>query len=238
MANASELTETLNQPIVTNDAVVFGLLMCCLGIVFYTSQLKKLSWFYKIIPALLMCYLLPALLSTFNIISPKFSGLWPIAKNYFLPASLILMTLSTDLKGIIRLGPKALIMFFTATVGIILGGPTAEPVRDEFAILELDLIRVKGKNEPAQVFGLFGDETLQGNPAFQKLAEINAAMLSAYRGQAWDKATALLDAFEVAATALRFDFGTYLALYRDRLVGIKNNPVDADWDGVFTATSK
>ena len=54
MANASELTETLNQPIVTNDAVVFGLLMCCLGIVFYTSQLKKLSWFYKIIPALLI----------------------------------------------------------------------------------------------------------------------------------------------------------------------------------------
>jgi uncharacterized membrane protein len=119
------VTEILNKPFRTDDAVVFGLLMCCLGIVFYTSQLKNLKWFYKIIPALLMCYLLPALLSTFNIISPKFSGLWPIAKNYFLPASLILMTLSTDLKGIIRLGPKALIMFGTATVGIILGGPIA-----------------------------------------------------------------------------------------------------------------
>jgi uncharacterized membrane protein len=119
------VTEILNKPFITDDAVVFGLLMCCLGIVFYTSQLKNLKWFYKIIPALLMCYLLPALLSTFNIISPKFSGLWPIAKNYFLPASLILMTLSTDLKGIIRLGPKALIMFGTATVGIILGGPIA-----------------------------------------------------------------------------------------------------------------
>lgn len=121
----TEITELLNEPFITDDAIVFGLLMCCLGIVFYTSQLKNLRWFYKIIPALLMCYLLPALLSTFNIISPKFSGLWPIAKNFFLPASLILMTLSTDLKGIIRLGPKALIMFFTATVGIILGGPIA-----------------------------------------------------------------------------------------------------------------
>lgn len=120
-----DITEILNEPLIIDDAVVFGLLMCCLGIVFYTSQLKSLSWFYKIIPALLMCYLLPALLSTFNIISPKFSGLWPIAKNYFLPASLILMTLSTDLKGILRLGPKALIMFFTATIGIILGGPIA-----------------------------------------------------------------------------------------------------------------
>jgi len=119
------ITAILNKPFITDDAVVFGLLMCCLGIVFYTSQLKNLKWFYKIIPALLMCYLLPALLSTFNIISPKFSGLWPIAKNYFLPGSLILMTLSTDLKGIVKLGPKALIMFFTATVGIILGGPIA-----------------------------------------------------------------------------------------------------------------
>ena len=125
MAATTDLTELMNEPFITDDAVVFGLLMCCLGIVFYTSQLKNLKWFYKIIPALLMCYLLPALLSTFNIISPKFSGLWPIAKNYFLPASLILMTLSTDLKGIIKLGPKALIMFFTATIGIILGGPIA-----------------------------------------------------------------------------------------------------------------
>ncbi|MCP4909827.1 MAG: DUF819 family protein [Bacteroidetes bacterium] len=119
------VTAIIKEPLIMDDAIVFGLLMSCLGIVFYTSQLKSLAWFYKIIPALLMCYLLPALLSTFNIISPKFSGLWPIAKNYFLPASLILMTLSTDLKGIIRLGPKALIMFFTATIGIVLGGPIA-----------------------------------------------------------------------------------------------------------------
>ena len=110
------ITAIIKEPLIMDDAIVFGLLMCCLGIVFYTSQLKCLAWFYKIIPALL---------STFNIISPKYSELWPIAKNYFLPASLILMTLSTDLKGIIRLGPKALIMFFTATIGIILGGPIA-----------------------------------------------------------------------------------------------------------------
>lgn len=127
------IEEVVNQPLITNDAVVFGLLACCLGFVFYTSQQKGLSWFYKIMPALLMCYLLPALLSTFNIISPKTSSLWPIAKNYFLPASLILMTLSTDLKGIIKLGPKALIMFFTATVGIILGGPIAILITSSFS---------------------------------------------------------------------------------------------------------
>ena len=111
--------------IITNDAVVLGLLATCLGIIFYTAQLKSLSWFFKVIPALLLCYLIPSLLSTFGLISPKVSGLWPVAKNYFLPASLILMTLSTDIKGVFKLGPKALIMFFTATVGIILGGPIA-----------------------------------------------------------------------------------------------------------------
>ena len=128
-----EAEKIIVEPLITNDAVVFGLLALCLGIVFYTSQQKGLKWFYKIIPALLMCYLLPALLSTFNVISPKTSGLWPIAKNYFLPASLILMTLSTDLKGIIKLGPKALIMFGTATIGIILGGPVAILITSTFS---------------------------------------------------------------------------------------------------------
>ena len=114
-----------NQVLIVDDAVVLGLLIACLGLIFYTAQLKSLKTFYKIVPALLLCYLIPSLLSTFGVISPKVSGLWPVAKNYFLPASLILMTLSTDLKGVVRLGPKALIMFFTATVGIIIGGPVA-----------------------------------------------------------------------------------------------------------------
>ena len=111
--------------LITDDAVVLGILVTCLGLIFYTAQLKGLKTFYKIIPALLLCYLIPSLLSTFGVISPKVSGLWPVAKNYFLPASLILMTLSTDIKGVLKLGPKALIMFFTATIGIILGGPIA-----------------------------------------------------------------------------------------------------------------
>lgn len=123
----------MENPIITNDAVVLGLLISSLGFVFYTSQMKQFKLFYRIIPALLMCYLIPAILSTTGIISPKVSGLWPVAKNYLLPASLILMTLSTDLKGIIRLGPKALIMFATATVGIILGGPIAIMITSIFS---------------------------------------------------------------------------------------------------------
>ncbi|OHX65210.1 DUF819 family protein [Flammeovirga pacifica] len=115
------------MPFITNDATVFGLLMAVLAFVFYTSSLKSGLWvkFYKIFPPLLMCYLLPSILSTLNIISPEHSNLYQMAKNYLLPASLILMTISVDLKGIINLGTKSIIMFLSGTVGIIIGGPLA-----------------------------------------------------------------------------------------------------------------
>jgi len=114
-------------PIITNDTIVFGLLMLALGFVFYTSSKKEGFWnkFYKIVPALLMAYLLPAIMNSMGLISDVHSNLYFIASRYLLPASLVLMTLSIDLKSIFNLGPKALIMFFTGTVGIIIGGPLA-----------------------------------------------------------------------------------------------------------------
>ena len=42
-----------------------------------------------------------------------------------LPASLVLLTLSIDLKEVLRLGPKAIVMFLTGTVGVVIGGPIA-----------------------------------------------------------------------------------------------------------------
>ncbi|TQD38768.1 DUF819 family protein [Haloflavibacter putidus] len=116
-----------NTPLFTNDAIVFGLLMLLLAGVFYTSSIKTGFWkkFYKIVPALLMCYLLPAILNSLGIISSEDSQLYFVASRYLLPASLVLMTLSIDLKAIFNLGPKALIMFFTGTIGIVIGGPLA-----------------------------------------------------------------------------------------------------------------
>ncbi len=116
-----------NTPIFTNDAIVFGLLMVVLALVFYTNESKNSFWqkFYKVVPALLMCYLLPAILNTLGIISAENSQLYFVASRYLLPASLVLMTLSIDLKAIFNLGPKALIMFFTGTLGIVIGGPIA-----------------------------------------------------------------------------------------------------------------
>lgn len=116
-----------NTPLFTNDAIVLGVLALALGFVFYTSSLKSGFWpkFYKIVPDVLMCYLLPAIFNSAGIIDSSTSNLYFVASRFLLPASLVLMTLSIDLKAIFNLGPKALIMFFAATIGIVIGGPLA-----------------------------------------------------------------------------------------------------------------
>ncbi len=53
------------------------------------------------------------------------SKIYFVASRYLLPASLILLTLSINLREVFKLGPKALIMFFTGTVGVVIGGPMA-----------------------------------------------------------------------------------------------------------------
>ncbi len=116
-----------SSALISNDAITLGILMLCLGLIFYTSSLKNkfFKTFYKYVPALLMCYLLPAIFNSLGVIDDSSSQLYHVASRYFLPASLLLMTISIDLKAIANLGLKALIMFFTGTVGIVIGGPIA-----------------------------------------------------------------------------------------------------------------
>ena len=112
-------------PIFTNDATVLGILVMVLAFIFYTSSSENPFWknFYKYIPALLLCYFLPSVLNSMKIISGEKSGLYFMASRYLLPASLVLLTLSIDIKGIINLGPKAIVMFLAGTFGIVIGGP-------------------------------------------------------------------------------------------------------------------
>lgn len=127
-------------PLITQDTIAFGILMLTLGFVFYTSSSENKTWqkFYKFVPALLMAYMLPAIFTSLGIIAPEWtsmndagelvkheSQLYYVASRFLLPASLVLLTLSIDLKAVLNLGPKALIMFITGTVGIIIGGPLA-----------------------------------------------------------------------------------------------------------------
>ncbi|MEZ4991846.1 MAG: DUF819 family protein [Saprospiraceae bacterium] len=161
------------EPIFTNDAVVLGILLTVLALVFVTSNHPGAGWqkFYRYVPALLLCYFLPALLhwplgliasdwytpdlwehlrglgfelpahashaevqaflDAHNIDHAEVaqfergSRLYFVASRYLLPASLILLCLNIDFQGLLNLGPKSLIMFLSATLGIVIGGPIA-----------------------------------------------------------------------------------------------------------------
>jgi len=113
--------------LITNDAVIFGILMAILAAIFITASSKNPYWrkFYRFVPSLLLCYFIPSLLTTFGIVSEADSDLYFMASRYLLPACLVLLTLSIDFKGVLNLGPKAIIMFLTGTAGIVIGGPLA-----------------------------------------------------------------------------------------------------------------
>ena len=130
VAQAGSKAAEKTTPLITDDAVILGILLVILAVIFKTASIQQGFWkkFYTICPSLLLCYFIPSLLGTFDIVATKSDGskLYdPVAKNYLLPTSLVLLTLSIDLKGILGLGPKALILFLTGTVGIVLGGPLA-----------------------------------------------------------------------------------------------------------------
>ena len=115
------------MPLITNDAIAFGLLMITLAIIFATANSTQPFWkkFYIFIPSLLVCYFIPSIYSTLGWIDPNSSQLYYVASRYLLPASLVLLTLSIDLKAVLNLGWKAIAMFLTGTIGIVIGGPLA-----------------------------------------------------------------------------------------------------------------
>ena len=143
-------------PYITDNFTVFGILMLVLAVVFYTSSSDRIFWkkFYSIVPSLLLCYLLPSILSSINFISPEWNtidtkgnfimdaemkpiteklSLYYVSSRLLLPAALILLTLSIDMKALFSLGNKAIIMFLAGTIGVILGGPIAVFVVSSFA---------------------------------------------------------------------------------------------------------
>lgn len=117
----------METPLITNEGIVLGILALILGAIFYTQQSEKPFWqkFYTFVPALLLCYFIPSLLNTFDIVHGESSGLAKVVKTYLLPACLVLLTLSLDLKAIGKLGWRIVLLFFVGTLGILIGGPIA-----------------------------------------------------------------------------------------------------------------
>ena len=112
---------------IQNDAVVLGLLMVTLGLIFYTASLPQKGWtkFYSVVPPLLLCYFLPGIYNSIGLIDGAQSQLYPVVSRYLLPACLVFFTLGMDWKALAKLGPQAIIMMLAGTVGIMIGGPIA-----------------------------------------------------------------------------------------------------------------
>jgi len=122
-------------PWISNDAVVFGLLMGILALVFYTSSLthRFFKRLYTVLPPLLLCYFIPGLLNSAGVIDGTHSALYGVSSNYLLPACLVLFTLSLNLPELWKLRKQAGVMFAATVVSVMLGGAFAVYVIGLFA---------------------------------------------------------------------------------------------------------
>lgn len=117
---------------------------------------------------------------------------------------------------------------------MIVIGETTRDGADNYATLELDLIKVKGKNDAVRIFTVIGRSDVLESDLFKELADKHQQMLDSYRGQEWSKASALVAECRV----LRPDLDGFYDLYVERIAEFQADPPGDDWDGVFTATTK
>jgi len=124
----------------------------------------------------------------------------------------------------------------TYGVKIVLGEATAEAVAASFAVLEIDLLQVKGKTEPQSVFTLLGAEDARARPEFRDLSVRHADMLACYRNREFGEAAALVGQCRELGTS--FGLKPLYDLYDERIAIFRKEPPPENWTGVFTATSK
>ena len=110
-------------------------------------------------------------------------------------------------------------------VKLVIGPQTADMVRDVYQVVELDLIAVKGKTEPARIYTVFEKRNA-------KAEEVHNRFLSCYRSGDWDRARSMSLALKPLWDG---DLADYYDMMYDRM---KQSPPPANWNGVYTATSK
>ena len=116
-------------------------------------------------------------------------------------------------------------------VGITVGEST-RAAAPEFAYRELDLVRVKGKNEPVAIFEPVVLDKDLPEAERAEIARWHEA-LAAVRAQQWDQAEAIIAELKRLAP----ERGLY-SLYTSRISHYRAHPPGADWDGVTTFETK
>lgn len=125
----------------------------------------------------------------------------------------------------------------TYGVEIVISECTKDEVAD-YAILELDLITVKGKTVPIRIFTVLGDREKAAHPDFESLARENAAMIAAYREKRWEDAAGHAAAARGLATRRGERLDEFYDLYDQRIAEAKETPPPDDWDGVYVSRTK
>jgi len=114
--------------LISNDIVVLGLIAATLGLIFWTESRETGVWkkFYTYVPALLLCYFIPGIYNSVGLIDGNNTSLYnPVASRVLLPAALVLLTLTIDIKGILKLGWKLLAMYAASSISVMIGAIVA-----------------------------------------------------------------------------------------------------------------
>jgi adenylate cyclase len=119
---------------------------------------------------------------------------------------------------------------------VVIGSRTAEIAKDKFAVMEIDLILVKGKKQPEAVFTVLGRAEVGQDPRCIELRDLNAQMLARFRKQDWDGALELIQRCRKCANG--FDVAGLYDMYEERIAAYRAHPPGPDWDGVYEAETK
>lgn len=116
---------------------------------------------------------------------------------------------------------------------IIIGETTAEYLAG-YAMIELDLIAVKGKQDAVRIYGLLGDPTHCDDKKFSTAKKLIDEFLGLYRTRHWTEALELT----MSMKELNPRLNIFANMYKRRIEAFMQSPPPADWDGVYRATSK
>ena len=119
-------------------------------------------------------------------------------------------------------------------VKIVLGPDTAEQIKDEYFILELDCIAVKGKKEGVNIFTVL-DTDANAMTEYLLSREHHDLMLDYYREQKWHSALHMIE-------KLKGEFDGHMDAYYDMMIErigeLRESNLPNDWDSVYRATGK
>ena len=119
---------------------------------------------------------------------------------------------------------------------ILIGSRTAAAVAEQFALFEIDSIRVKGKTEAEVIYAIVGRANVAASPEFRSLQDHWAMLRVCYRKQDWTGALKMIDLCRCECE--RLGLVGLIDAYADRIRRLEQRSPTPEWDGVFTAETK